>query len=102
MIALLTNPPVPLALRVDLPKFRKPRATPSLPKLIFKLHKIIANPASCAEEVKMAKRALLGTIGQAKQFSQAASSSPPSLLRVEPDFHDNNIATPLVNPHELP
>jgi hypothetical protein len=92
MIALLTNPPVPLALRIDLLKFRNPRPPPSFPDLIFNLHKIIANPESRAEEVKIAKRALLAAIGQSKQFSQAGTSRP-SLTRVNPKSQDNNIAT---------
>jgi hypothetical protein len=75
MIALLTNPPAPLALRVDLVKLRNPRPPPSFPELIFKLHKIIANPESRAEEVNIAKRALLGVIGQPKEFSQAGTQS---------------------------
>jgi hypothetical protein len=79
MIALLTNPPVPLALRVDLLKFRNPRPPPSFPELIFKLHKIITNPASHADEVKIAKRALLGAIGESNQFSTAGASRGPSL-----------------------
>ena len=75
MIALLTNPPVPLALHIDLLKFRNPRPLP-IPELIFKLHKIITKPESRAEEVKIAKRALLGAIGQSKHFSQAGISRP--------------------------
>ena len=67
MIALLTNPPAPLALRADLLEFRKPRPPPALPKQIWTLHKIIANPASPAEQVKIAKRSLLDAIGDSKQ-----------------------------------
>ena len=67
MIALLANPPAPLALRVDLLAFREPRPPPALPELIWKLHKIIANPASPAEQVKIAKRSLLDAIGDSKQ-----------------------------------
>jgi len=67
MIALLANPPAPLSLRVDLLAFRKPRPPPALPELIWKLHKIIANPASPAEQVKIAKRSLLDAIGDSKQ-----------------------------------
>ena len=63
MIALLANPPAPLALRVNLLEFRKPRPPPALPELIWKLHKIIANPASPAEQVKLAKRSVLDAIG---------------------------------------
>jgi len=63
MIALLTNPPAPLPLRADLLEFRKPRPPPALPELIWKLHKIIANPASPAEQVKLAKRSVLDAIG---------------------------------------
>ena len=63
MIALLTNPPAPLSLRADLLEFRKPRPPPALPELIWKLHKIIANPASPAEQVKLAKRSVLDAIG---------------------------------------
>ena len=67
MIALLANPPAPLSLRVDLLAFRKPRSPPALLKRIWKLHKIIANPASPAEQVKIAKRSLLDAIGDSKQ-----------------------------------
>jgi len=63
MIALLTNPPAPLSLRADLLEFRKLRPPPALPELIWKLHKIIANPASPAEQVKLAKRSVLDAIG---------------------------------------
>lgn len=75
MIALLTNPPVPLALHIDLLKLKNQRPPP-IPELIFKLHKIIATPESRAEEVKIAKRALLGAIGQSTRFSQAGISRP--------------------------
>ena len=78
MIALLTNPPVPLALRVDLLEFRKSKPSSSSPALIFKLHKIIANHESRAEEVKIAKRALMGAIGRSNQFSQAGATYPPA------------------------
>ena len=67
MIALLANPPALLALRADLLEFRKPRPAPTLLKQIWKLHKIIANPASPAEQVKIAKRSLLDAIGDSKQ-----------------------------------
>ena len=63
MIALLTNPRAPLSLRADLFEFRKPRPPPALPELIWKLHKVIANPESNAEQVKMAKRSVLDAIG---------------------------------------
>jgi hypothetical protein len=78
MIALLANPPAPLALRVDLLEFRKPRPPPPFPELILKLHKIIANPASHAEEVKIAKRALLDAIGESKQSPLAGAARRPS------------------------
>ena len=68
MIALLANPPAPLALRVNLLEFRKPRPPPALPELIWKLHKVIANPESNADQVKMAKRSLLDAIADSKQF----------------------------------
>ena len=67
MIALLANPPAPLALRVNLLEFRKPRPPPALPERIWKLHKVIANPESNAEQVKMAKRSLLDAIADSKQ-----------------------------------
>lgn len=67
MIALLANPPAPLPLRVDLLEFRKPRPPPAPRGLIWKLHKIIANPASPAVQVKIAKRSLLDAIGDSKQ-----------------------------------
>jgi hypothetical protein len=85
MIALLANPPAPLALRVDLLEFRKPRPPPTFPELILKLHKIIANPASRPEDVKIAKSALLRAIATSKQFSPTGAASRPSLQpKVEP------------------
>jgi hypothetical protein len=66
MIALLANPPAPLALRVDLLAFRRPKQTQTFSELIWKLHQIIVNPASHAEEVKVAKRDMLWVIGKAK------------------------------------
>ena len=99
MIALLANPSAPLALRVDLLEFRKPRPPPPFPELILKLHKIIANPASHAEEVKIAKRALLGAIGGSKQSPLAeAARRPPLWQRVHAKHpqrlgQDNNIAS---------
>lgn len=68
MIALLANPPAPLALPVDLLEFKKPRPPPVLPELIWKLHQVIANPEFNAEQVKMAKRSLLDAIAELKQF----------------------------------
>ena len=79
MIALLANPPAPLALRVDLLAFRRPNRTPSFSELIWKLHQIIVNPASYAEEVKVAKRALMGAIGELKQSPPAEAARRPSL-----------------------
>jgi hypothetical protein len=93
MIALLANPPAPLALCIDLLEFRKPRPPPAFPELILKLHKIISNPVSRAEEVKIAKCALLHAIGASKQFSPTGAASPPSLQpRVEPPqfVHDKD------------
>ena len=79
MIALRANPPAPLALRVDLLEFRKPRPPPALPELILKLHKIIANPASRAEQVKVAKRSLLDAIADLKQTQLPGAARRPSL-----------------------
>jgi hypothetical protein len=67
MIALLANPPAPLALRVDLLAFRRPNRTPSFSELIWQLHQIIVDPASHAEEVKVAKRDMLRVIKKAKR-----------------------------------
>jgi len=67
MIALLANPPAPLALGVDLLAFRRPNRTPSSSDLIWRLHQIIVNPASHVDEVKVAKRDMLRVIGKAKQ-----------------------------------
>jgi hypothetical protein len=72
MIALLANPPAPLALRVDLLAFRRPKRTQTFSELIWKLHQIIVNPASHAEEVKVAKRDMLRVIGKAKPSPQNA------------------------------
>src|SRR4029077_18827569 len=70
MIALLANPPAPLALCVDLLGFRRRKRTSTFSELIWKLHQIIAHRASRAEDVKIAKRALLRTLRQTKQFPQ--------------------------------
>jgi len=75
MIALLTNPPAPLALRVDFLAFRKPNRTPSFSELIWQLHQIIVNPASHAEEVKVAKRDMLRAIGKAKRSPKMPGSA---------------------------
>jgi hypothetical protein len=99
MIPLLTNPPAPLALRVDLLEFSKPRPPPTLPELIWKLHKIIANPASRAEQAKMAKRSLLDAIAHLKQ-SQLPGAARRRSLRQKVDAkdplrlgHDNTVAS---------
>jgi hypothetical protein len=93
MIALLANPPAPLALRADLLAFRRPNTTPSFSELIWKLHQTIVNPTSHAEEVKVAKRDMLGVIGKAKQspnmpgqdrrLCQLAPAGRPTKHRVE-------------------
>ena len=67
MIALLANPPAPLALRIDLLALGRPNRAPSFSELMWQLHQIIVNPASHAEEVKVAKRDMLGVIEKAKQ-----------------------------------
>src|ERR1044072_653012 len=77
MIALLTNPPTPLALCGDLLGFRRRQRPPAFPELIWKLHQIIANRASRTEDVKVAKRALLRTLGQTKQFPQTPGRQSP-------------------------
>ena len=80
MIALLANPPAPLALRVDLLEFRKSRPPPqTLPELILKLHKVIATPASRAEQVRVAKRSLLHAIADLKQSRLPGVAHRPSL-----------------------
>jgi len=83
MIALLANPPAPLALRVDLLAFRRPNRTPSFSELIWHLHQIIVNPASHAEEVKVAKRDMLRVIGKAKQSPDLRGSAVVSRFRPE-------------------
>ena len=75
MIALLANPPAPLALRVDLLAFRRPNRTPSFSELIWQLHQIIVNPTSHAEEVKVAKRDMLRVIGKAKRSPKMPGSA---------------------------
>lgn len=67
MIALLANPPAPLALHVNSLEFRKPQPPSALPELVWKLHQVIANPESNAEQLKMAKRSLLDAIADSKQ-----------------------------------
>jgi hypothetical protein len=100
MIALLTNPPAPLAVRVDLLGFRKPKRRPTFPELIWKLHQIIANPASRAQDVKTAKRALLRAIGQTREFQQMPGPAVvPRFRRVSTQksatrlIEDNNMAS---------
>jgi hypothetical protein len=83
MIALLANPPAPLALRVDLLAFRRPNRTPSFSELIWQLHQIIVNPASIPEEVKVAKRDMLRVIGKAKQSPNMLGSAVVSRFRPE-------------------
>jgi hypothetical protein len=83
MIALLANPPAPLALRVDLLAFRRPNRTPSFSELIWKLHQIIVNPTSHAEEVKVAKRDMLRVMGKAKQSPNMPNSAVVSRFRPE-------------------
>ena len=68
MIALLANPPAPLALRVDLLAFRRANRMQSFSELIWQLHQIIVNPASHVEEVKVAKRDMLRVIGKTKRL----------------------------------
>ena len=75
MIALLANPPAPLALRVDLLAFKKPNRPPSFSELIWNLHQVIVNPTSHAEEVKVAKRDMLRVIGKAKQSPNMPDSA---------------------------
>jgi len=75
MIALLANPPAPLALRVDLLAFRRPNRTPSFSELIWQLHQIIVNPASHADEVKVAKGDMLRVIGKAKRSPKRPGSA---------------------------
>ncbi len=73
MIALLANPPAPLALRVDLLAFRRPNRTPAFSELIWQLHQVIVNPASHAEDVKVAKRDMLRVIGKPKRLPKCRS-----------------------------
>ena len=75
MIALLANPPAPLALRVDLLAFRRPNRAPSFSELIWQLHQVIVNPASHADEVKVAKRDMLRVIGKAKRSPKMPGSA---------------------------
>jgi hypothetical protein len=84
MIALLANPPAPLALRVDLLAFRRPNRMQSFSELIWKLHQIIVNPSSHAEEVKIAKRKMLRAIGEAKRSPKMPGSSVVRRFRPEP------------------
>jgi hypothetical protein len=72
MIALLANPP---ALRVDLLAFKRPNRTPSFSELIWQLHQVIVNPASHAEDVKVAKRDMLRVIGKAKRSPKMSGSA---------------------------
>jgi len=83
MIALLANPPAPLALRVDLLAFRKPHRTPSFSELIWQLHEIIVNPASHAGEVKVAKRVMLRVIGKTRPAPDLPGSALVSRFRSE-------------------
>jgi hypothetical protein len=83
MITLLANPPAPLARRVDLLALRRPDRTPSFSELISQLHQIIVNPASHAEEVKVAKRDMLRVIGKAKRSPKMPGSAVVPRFRSE-------------------
>jgi hypothetical protein len=83
MIALLANPPAPLALRADLLAFKRPKRTPSFSELIWQLHQIIVNPASHVEEVKVAKRDMLRVIGKAKRSPKMPGSAVVPSFRSE-------------------
>jgi hypothetical protein len=107
MIALLANPPAPLALCVDLLGFRRRKRTSTFSELIWKLHQIIAHRASRAEDVKIAKRALLGAIRQTKQFPQTPGPAVPRFRRESTQksatrlIQDNNMAScGRAKPHE--
>jgi hypothetical protein len=100
MIALLANPRAPLALCVDLFEFRRGKRTSTLPELIWKLHQIIANRASRAEDVKIAKRALLRTLRQTKAIPTNAGAAIVPRFRRESThksatrlIQDNNMAS---------
>ena len=84
MIALLANPPAPLALRIDLLAFGTSDRTPSFSELIWKAHQVIANPASHAKEVKVAKRDMLRVIGEKKHSPKVFGSAAPPRLRGKP------------------
>jgi hypothetical protein len=84
MIALLANPPAPLALRVDLLAFKRQNRTPSFSELIWRLHQIIVNPTSHAEEVKIAKRDMLRVIGEKKRSPKIFGSAVVPRPRAEP------------------
>jgi len=83
MIALLANPPAPLALRVDLLAFRKLNRPPSFSELIWNLHQVIVSPTSHAEEVKVAKRDMLRVIGKAKRSPNMPGSAVVPRFRSE-------------------
>ena len=83
MIALLANPPAPLALRLDLLAFKRPNRTPSFSELIWQLHQIIVNPGSHAEEVKVAKRDMLRVIRKAKPSPKMPGSAAVRRFRPE-------------------
>jgi hypothetical protein len=83
MIALPANPPTPLALRLDLLAFSRPNRTRSFSELLWKLHQIIVNPTSHAEEVKVAKRDMIRVMGKAKQSPDLPGSAVVSRFRPE-------------------
>lgn len=83
MIALLANPSAPLVLRVDSVQFRKPGRKQSFSELIWKLHQIIVDPSSHAEEVKVAKHQMLRVIERAKRSPKIPES--PDLRRFRPE-----------------
>jgi hypothetical protein len=90
MIALLANPPAPLALRVDVLAFRRANRTQSFSELIWQLHQIIVNPASHVEEVKVAKRDMLRVIGKTKRLPKMPGAAVvprfPSELTRQPTW----------------
>ena len=56
----------------------------SFSELIWKLHQIIVNPSSRAEEVKVAKRKMLRVIGEAKRSLKMPGSVVVRRFQPEP------------------
>ena len=80
MIQLLSYPAAPLALCIGSLKIDEPKRMPTLSQTIWEAHRVIANSASRAQEVKNAKRTLLCALGKSKSFNSFRDRRSPVVL----------------------